>query len=127
MPSGLADLLKAAGEPTRLRILNLLREGSICVCDLQTVLALPQPTVSRHLAALRHAGLVQDFRDGPRVLYSLAPATTSQLMAFHEFLRTVCPNDQLLLNDLMALHKALERGDCVLLERKDRAPISARD
>ena len=53
----LAEILRAAGEPTRLRLLNLLRLGEACVCDLQVVLEIPQSTVSRHLATLRHAGL----------------------------------------------------------------------
>lgn len=113
----LAKLFKAAGEPTRLRILNLLRRGSICVCDLQAVLGLPQPAVSRHLAGLRHAGLVLDFREGPRVLYSLAPALTAQMKAFYEFLTQVCPEEQLLRGDLRALQEAMRNGQCVVLER----------
>jgi ArsR family transcriptional regulator len=123
MPLG--RLLSAAGEPTRLRILNLLRRGSICVCDLQAVLDLPQPTVSRHLAALRHAGLVLDFREGPRVIYSLAPATTVQAKAFHEFLRKVCPEERQLQEDYQALEKALARGECMVLEQKGTAEIEA--
>lgn len=118
MASNLATILKAAGEPTRLRILNLLRQGSICVCDLQAVLALPQPTVSRHLAALRHAGLVRDFREGTRVLYSLAPATTMQIKAFHEFLDQVCASEDALQKDAHALDQAISRGECTLLGRK---------
>jgi ArsR family transcriptional regulator, arsenate/arsenite/antimonite-responsive transcriptional repressor len=51
-------LFKAFADPTRLRILNVLAAGELCVCDIVDLLALPQPTVSRHLAALRHAGLV---------------------------------------------------------------------
>ena len=121
----LDEILKAAGEPTRLRILNLLRRGSICVCDLQAVLDLPQPTVSRHLAALRHAGLVLDFREGPRVLYSLAPATTVQARAFHEFLRKVCPEEPQLQADFRALEKALAQGECTVLERKNIVGIEA--
>jgi len=127
MPVPIDRVLSAAGEPTRLRILNLLRRGSICVCDLQAVLDLPQPTVSRHLAALRHAGLVLDFREGPRVLYSLAPATTVQTRAFHEFLRKVCPEEPQLQEDFRALRKALARGECMVLERKGAAGIEAGD
>jgi ArsR family transcriptional regulator len=127
MPSGLAHLLKAAGETTRLRILNLLRQGTICVCDLQAVLGLPQPTVSRHLAALRHAGLVRDSREGPRVLYSLAPATSGRLRAFHHFLAELCPSEPLLQKDLLALEKALEKGECMLLQRKEVAAVEARE
>jgi ArsR family transcriptional regulator len=126
MPSGLANLLKAASEPTRLRILNLLRRGSICVCDLQALLGLPQPTVSRHLAVLRHAGLVFDFREGSRVVYSLAPPTTSSMNAFYEFLEKVCPGEGQLQKDLDVLATALEHGRCVLVERKEPAAVEAR-
>ena len=68
MPVKLDELMKAAGEPTRLRILNLLGQGSVCVCDMQSVLGIPQPTISRHLAVLRHAGLVKDDRQGTRMV-----------------------------------------------------------
>ena len=105
----LDELFKAAGEPTRLRILNLLRAGSICVCDLQQILKLPQPTVSRHLAALRHAGLVVDARIGPRVIYSLAPATTPLAKLFLEFLATGCAQAEELLPDLARLKDLVVR------------------
>ena len=104
----LDEILKAAGEPTRLRILNLLRLGSICVCDLQAVLDVPQPTVSRHLAALRHAGLVIDSRVGPRVIYSLAPAATPQLKAVHQMLEKACPLEEELLPDLVRLKQLVQ-------------------
>ena len=52
------DLFRAFADPTRLRILNLLLEGEVCVCDLCSVLDEIQPKVSRHLAYLRRAGLV---------------------------------------------------------------------
>lgn len=112
MTNRLDKLLKAAGEPTRLRILNLLRQGGICVCDLQAILRVPQPTVSRHLAALRHAGLVVDKRCGPRVLYSLAPATTPQLEAFQQFLTAGCPCEHTLREDLRRFRAAVREGRC---------------
>ena len=52
------DLFRAFADPTRLRILNLLVEGEVCVCDLCGVLGEIQPKISRHLAYLRRAGLV---------------------------------------------------------------------
>ncbi|HZS58521.1 MAG TPA: metalloregulator ArsR/SmtB family transcription factor [Gemmatimonadaceae bacterium] len=55
-------LFKAFADPTRLRILNVLAAGELCVCDIVDLLELPQPTVSRHLAALRHARLVDVVR-----------------------------------------------------------------
>lgn len=59
LQSDLADRVFAAvADRTRLRILHLLSSGELCVCDLVDVLRLPQPKVSRHLAALKSAGLV---------------------------------------------------------------------
>ena len=110
----LHELLKAAGEPTRLRILNLLRMGSICVCDLQAVLQIPQPTISRHLAALRHAGIVQDIRNGTRMVYSLMPASTPQLEALHQLLDQGCPSEDLLQSDLQRFESAVREGRCRL-------------
>jgi ArsR family transcriptional regulator, arsenate/arsenite/antimonite-responsive transcriptional repressor len=63
---------KALADPTRLRILNLLMQAPFCVCDFGTVLLLPQPLISRHLAYLKNAGLVQDHRQGMRVQYSIS-------------------------------------------------------
>jgi ArsR family transcriptional regulator len=105
MTTRLDELFKAAGEPTRLRILNLLRMGSICVCDLQATLGLPQPTVSRHLAVLRHAGLVEDSRDGTRVMYSLARQTSPFVAGFLETLAVCCARDPTLVNELKAVRR----------------------
>ena len=67
-----AQLFKALSDETRLRILALLSAGELCVCDLMAVLDLPQSTVSRHLAYLRHAGLVEDRRRGVWMYYRLS-------------------------------------------------------
>ena len=73
-----ADLVfRAVSDPTRLRIVNLLRGGELCVCDLVDVLRVPQPKASRHLAYLRRAGLVIARKDGLWSYYRLAPAHTS--------------------------------------------------
>ena len=73
-----ADLFGAFAHPTRLRILGLLRaEKEICVCDLATVLDEPQPKVSRHLALLRDAGLVEVRADGKWKFYALTQPPTA--------------------------------------------------
>jgi ArsR family transcriptional regulator len=72
-PEGLAAVYKAASEPIRLRILALLAHGELCVCHLHGALEAPQPTVSRHLSVLRHAGLVAARRAGSWVHYALTP------------------------------------------------------
>lgn len=71
---------RAFSDRTRLRILNLLKPGELCVCDLVRAMELPQPKVSRHLAYLRKAGLVTGRKDGLWMYYTLAPAKN----AFHQ-------------------------------------------
>lgn len=66
-----ADLLFTVAEPTRLRILNCLAAAPLFVSDLQAILELPQPTVSRHLQVLRRADLVRDTPIAQFVLYRL--------------------------------------------------------
>ena len=66
-----ARLFKALGDPTRLKIIEFLRRGEKCVCEIVPYLGLPQPTVSRHLKILRESGLVRFRKDGVRRLYSL--------------------------------------------------------
>mgnify|MGYP003576265752 CR=1 FL=1 len=76
---------KALADKTRLRILALLGNNEVCVCHIHDSLGLPQPTVSRHLAYLRRAGLVDARRDGVwmhyRVARSLDPVVQSVLNA----------------------------------------------
>jgi ArsR family transcriptional regulator len=69
-----SSLFGAFADETRLRILNLLSAGELCVCDLCEVLDEIQPKVSRHLATLRRAGLVDVRRQGKWKYYSLAEA-----------------------------------------------------
>jgi ArsR family transcriptional regulator len=76
-------LFKALSDETRVRILMLLTHGELCVCDLMEVLDLPQSTVSRHLATLRHAGLVEDRRQGTWNYYRLVETS---IPVYREFL-----------------------------------------
>ena len=102
---------RALSDPTRLRILSLLREGELCVCDLVNILDLPQPTVSRHLAYLRKTGLVSARKDGLWQHYSLMPGRSTfhaALLKCVEASPTVFPD---LRNDLRTL-KSGGRSDC---------------
>jgi len=68
-----ARIFKALSDETRLRILSLLSVGKeLCVCDLMAVMEMPQSTVSRHLAYLRNANLVNDRRQGIWMHYKTA-------------------------------------------------------
>jgi ArsR family transcriptional regulator len=64
-----ANIFKALVHPTRLSILEILREGEQCVCHLEAVLGHRQAYLSQHLMVLREAGLVDDRRDGARIFY----------------------------------------------------------
>ena len=66
-----AQMYKALGDITRLRILGLLHTGELCVCDIMEILKLPQSTVSRHLAYLRNSGWVGGRRKGKWMYYQL--------------------------------------------------------
>jgi len=68
---GLTATLKAAGEPTRLRILTLLAEAELTVSDLTEILRQSQPRLSRHLRLLTEAGLVDRFREGSWAFFRL--------------------------------------------------------
>jgi len=66
------QLFKAFADETRLRILNLLAHGELCVCEIEQALEIGQSKASRHLAYLRNAGLVTDRREGPWMYYAVA-------------------------------------------------------
>lgn len=68
---GLAETFSALGDPTRVRILDALSHGELCVCDLAAVLRLSQSAVSHQLRLLRNIRLVRPRRDGRIVFYSL--------------------------------------------------------
>jgi ArsR family transcriptional regulator len=77
----LAKVFRALADETRLRILALLRHGEVCVCHIHGGLQLPQPAISRHLAYLRNAGLVEARRDGIWMHYRLATLESPVLQA----------------------------------------------
>jgi ArsR family transcriptional regulator len=59
MSMDVSGVMKALADSNRLRILNLLHERTLCVCDLEAILELNQSNLSRHLAKLRQAGIVK--------------------------------------------------------------------
>ncbi len=69
----ISQVLKALADPNRLRILNLLHEQTLCVCDLENILNLNQSNLSRHLATLRHAGMVSAEKKALFTYYSRVP------------------------------------------------------
>ncbi len=67
----LLPVFKALSDETRLRILSLLKDGELCVCDIAETLQMTQPNISFHLSMLREAGLIKDKKNGRWTDYSL--------------------------------------------------------
>jgi len=75
-----SEVAKALASPVRVRILKILEEGERCGCELVPLLGLDPSVVSRHLAVLQRAGLVESRRDGVRVLWRVANPEISILL-----------------------------------------------
>ena len=103
---------RACADRTRLRILALLSGGEVCVGDLVTILELPQPTVSRHLAYLRRARLVEVARDGNWIFYRLASPTSGFQRQLLACLRCSAEEDALMRKDGRRLARLRIKGGC---------------
>ena len=85
-----AQIFKALGDETRLRIMALLLYGQeLCVCDIMAALELPQSTVSRHLSYLRNTGLVDDRRRGVWMYYKLNKEKLKHAVSIFDLLSTI--------------------------------------
>ncbi len=93
-----AQILKAMAHPSRLMMLEALKEGELCVCDLQKIVGSDISTVSKHLSVMRNAGIVEDRKAGLQVFYRLrVPCIMNffdcvDMVMFTHFAR---PNDQI--------------------------------
>jgi ArsR family transcriptional regulator len=110
----LEDFFKGLSDVTRLRIMNLLLQGELCVCDIQRIVDGSQPTISRHLNYLKHSGLVLDRRDGLRVFYRVAKQNNTDLKTLHQFLRKIFKGKSVLEDDLKELKDAMAQGTCAI-------------
>lgn len=109
LPSS-SDLLVTVAEPTRLRILNCLAAAPLFVSDLQDVLELPQPTVSRHLTVLKKAELVRDTSVAPFVLYRLCRDPGPQGRLVRAILDSLGAESEFRRERSLALERSRSRG-----------------
>jgi len=105
------DLFRAFADPTRLRILNLLLEGEVCVCDLCTVLDEIQPKVSRHLAYLRRVELVTVRTEGKWKYYAVAKHSKGLQRTLLGCVKSCLREMNELQDDLQRL-RTMDGGDC---------------
>lgn len=106
MKSDLVTLYAALADRTRLRLLNLLAAGEVCVCYFVEILGETQPKISRHLAYLRRAGLVAARRDGKWVHYSLARPEHDDAGRVLDVTLDVLRADRQMQRDVAALQRA---------------------
>lgn len=112
----LEQYFKGLADGTRLRMLNLMLHGELCGCDIQYVLEMSQPNVSRHLTYLKNCGLVLDRRDGPRIFYRLVESRFGTAKRFFDFLPLVFKGERLLQEDTRKLKEAIQTGSCTRSE-----------
>lgn len=102
----LDQLFRALADRTRLRLLNLISEGEVCVCYFVQVLDAPQPKISRHLAYLRKAGIVAARREGKWMHYRLHWPTDSHAANILKTTMNAFKQDKELQRDLQRLSRA---------------------
>jgi DNA-binding transcriptional ArsR family regulator len=97
MTDAASDIFAALAHPTRRQILQDLKDGELAAGEIAGRFAASGPTISRHLAVLRQAGLVTERRDANRILYSLVGERLA--LSVGDFLSTVCP-EQIVLREV---------------------------
>ena len=102
----LVQIYECLCDKTRLRILNLLAAGELCVCYFVEILGDPQPKISRHLAYLRNAGVVDARRDGQWIHYRLATPTDENRARVLESTLAAIAADRQMQRDRLALQRA---------------------
>ena len=106
----LTELYKALSDETRLRILNLLYERELCVCEVMAVLNISQSKASRHLNLLRRAGLTKDRREAQWMYYSLVPDKEALLVK--ELVENRLRKDEQCIEDLRLLADWPKKNEC---------------
>ena len=119
----LSLLFRALADRTRLRLLNLIGDGELCVCFFVEILGTHQPKISRHLAYLRRAGVVSARRDGKWIHYRIVEPPDPQAANIFREVRTSLENDPSMQND----RARLQRICCApqLPVQLKRAPLPA--
>ena len=109
----IAAVFKALSDESRLRIISLLFfSGELCVCDIEAVMGCTQTKVSRHLAYLRRAGLVDDRRQGLWMIYSIARPRNEEQKKTLDFLASVLLANDVARKDAGRLAGSIAKGCC---------------
>lgn len=102
----LMNIFKALSEETRLRILKLLENGELCVCDIVAALDMSQPKVSFHLNVLKEAGLVKDRKHGKWTHYRIDTADIFRRMLILSVTEKI--DNKVMAGDMARLNRFIE-------------------
>ena len=108
----ITQIYRALSEEMRLRIIMLLIHGELCVCDLMSIFGEPQSKVSRHLAYLKHSGLVRSKRVGKWMHYSLKEPLDTISQAQLNFMKEQLAHQPLFEEDLKRMEEAKKQKIC---------------
>ena len=110
----LAAVLKALGEPTRLKIVKFLSMQELCVCELEAILDMSQPRVSQHLRVLKQAGIIKERKERQKSYFSLANHSLGQarIQALESFM-TLDAADLKELGPEFSRYRELENNETV--------------
>jgi len=108
----LVYILKALADENRIRILNLLRNGELCVCDIEAVLGIKQSNTSRHLNRLKLAGIIASEKKSPWVYYRLKDETFEKYPFLSIIINDETDKIDICKNDLEMLEKIKASGRC---------------
>jgi ArsR family transcriptional regulator len=104
-----SDIYKCIADPQRLRIINLLNEGPLCVCHLQEILDATQVKMSKQLASMKQLGLIQSQREGTWMIYSLIQPINGLIQAnLDHLLGASCAECNQLQQDLITRQKIVD-------------------
>ncbi|HJX31450.1 MAG TPA: metalloregulator ArsR/SmtB family transcription factor [Thermodesulfobacteriota bacterium] len=108
----IAIIFKALSDDTRLRVIKLLQERELCVCELMQVLDMSQPRISRHMSVLKNAGFVDDRREGKWVHYFLCNGTDNEdIKRILQSFSQMANDNKLVQEDKKKLKKALRLSE----------------
>lgn len=104
-----AKMLAALADPLRIRILRLVLERELCVCEIMQVIKEPQYKISRHLSVLKKAGLLRDWPEGTWVHYEIHPDLPPEWRKVLLAMRVVWDKTQRIQGDVQSLKRTSKR------------------
>lgn len=103
------EIIKALADATRLRMVNLIMRRELCVCQMQVLLDMSQPRISRHARILLDSGIIQQRKDGQRVFHSID--YNDETDGLLNYLKKQFANESVYIDDIKKLEKYSEQLD----------------